>query len=101
MNYHLGVTVQSALVGLFCIIALAHEIMALTSRTLLPFMKRDMARAITHLLIGCFALGFCGGMGIYASIIEMSFAVVCYITAIVKAWNPGSGEPVEYDQSTT
>lgn len=100
-NYKLGITVQSALIAVFCLLAISHEIMAVCSKTFLPFMEKEMSRAITHILIACFSLGFCGGIGIICSIIELAFALICYITAIIEAWNPSTNEPPEYEQSTT
>ena len=101
-NYKFGIMVQSLLIGIFSFLAIIHEILAMSSKVFFPFMEKEMARAITHVLNGCFGLGFCGGMGIIASIIEMCFSVFCYITAIVEAWNPENADsPDDYEQSTT
>lgn len=101
-NYKMGIAAQSVLIGVFCILGLIQEILALTSHTLLPFMQKEMGRAITHVLVASLSLGFLGGIGIYISIIEIFFALVCYLTATAEAWNPieidsGSG----YEPSTT
>ena len=40
-NYKLGITVQSALIAVFCLLAISHEIMAVCSKTFLPFMEKE------------------------------------------------------------
>ena len=88
-NYKIGLAVQSLLVGLFCVIAVFSEVMALSGHLdwVLPFMDKEMSRAITHLIIAFMALGFCGGAGMYCAIIEGFFAVMFYLIATVDACN--------------
>ena len=101
-NFKLGFAVQSIMVGFFCFLAFISEIVALAGATFFHFMQKEMSRAITHALVSCFSLGFCGGFGIYCAIIEMFFAVVFYITATAEAWNPPEGADTAntYEPST-
>ena len=101
-NFKLGFAVQSILIGLFCFFAFISEIVALAGAVFFHFMQKEMSRAITHALVSCFSLGFCGGFGIYCAIIEIFFAVVFYITAMVEAWNPPEGADLAntYEPST-
>ena len=89
VNYKLGIAVQSLLVGLFCTIAVFSEVMALTGNLsmVLPFMEKEMGRAVTHLLVAFLALGFCGGAGMYCAIVEGFFAVMFYLAATAEDCN--------------
>ena len=102
VNFRLGLAVQSILIGVFCLLAVISEMMALAGREFLFFMQKEMSRSITHLLVCAFSLGFCGGFGIYCAIIELFFAIVFYIVATVEAWNPPESNDAAntYDLST-
>jgi hypothetical protein len=87
VNYKLGFAVQSLLVSLACFLLAASEVLTILVRPLLPFVQKDISRSTVHVIVAGLALGFCGGVGLWTAILEFGFAVVCYLTATVDAWN--------------
>jgi hypothetical protein len=56
-------------------------------RPLLRFVQKDISRCAVHVIVAGLALGFSGGVGLWTAMLEFGFAVVCYLTATVDAWN--------------
>jgi hypothetical protein len=49
--------------------------------SILLFLQSDLSRAIAHMIVSGLLVGFCGEIDFSRAIIELSFSIVCYLTA--------------------